>query len=57
MSKAKCGPVHTLPRTHLTVMFSLPLRTVRAVVRGTVRETRYGPASVIVVGLLPVQRV
>ena len=30
------------------------LHTVRAVVRGKVRDTRYGPASAIVVGLQPV---
>ena len=29
--KAKCSPLRTLPCTHLTVMFSLPVRTMRAV--------------------------
>ena len=31
-------PVHMLPRTHLTVMFPLPLRTLRTVVYRAVRE-------------------
>ena len=36
--KAIHGPVHMLPRTHLTVMFPLPLRTLRTVVYRAVRE-------------------